>query len=82
MENSQQAIIIFCSCPDKDKIAQQLAQALVESGLVACVNILPKVQSIYRWQGQIENDSETLLVIKSTRGRYAEIEKMLLDKHP
>ena len=82
MGKSQQAIIIFCTCSATGDIAQQLAKLLVESGLVACVNILPGMQSIYRWQGQIENEAETLLMIKSTQANYKAIEQMLINEHP
>lgn len=82
MEHSSDAMIILCTCPAKDDVAQSLATALVESGRVACVNILPQVQSIYRWQGQIENDAEILLIIKSTHDCYEEIEQMLKKLHP
>ena len=82
MENQQQAVVILCTCPTKTGVAQGLAQRLVESGLVACVNILPKVQSIYHWQGQIEKDEEVLLIIKSVKARYQAIEQMLNELHP
>jgi periplasmic divalent cation tolerance protein len=59
-----------------------MARQLVEQGLAACVNILPPVASIYRWQGQVEQASEIPLLIKTTQARYQEIEQAILQAHP
>ncbi|NIQ96064.1 MAG: divalent-cation tolerance protein CutA, partial [Desulfuromonadales bacterium] len=48
----------------------------------ACVNILPEVRSIYRWQGAVQNDTEALMVIKTTRQSYPELEGWLQEHHP
>jgi periplasmic divalent cation tolerance protein len=61
--------------------AEQIARALVEERLAACVNIVPGVRSIYRWQGQIADEAEWLLVMKSTRGRYAALEARVRELH-
>ena len=59
-----------------------LATHLVEKRLAACVNIVPQVHSVYRWQGAIENDSEQLLVIKTVDERVAELRDALFSMHP
>jgi len=59
-----------------------LARTLVDEHLAACVNVLPPMQSIYRWQGQREEVSECLLVIKTDETRYAELERRVLELHP
>ena len=59
-----------------------LATQLVEKRLAACVNIVPQVHSVYRWQGAIENDSEQLLVIKTVDERVAELRDALFSMHP
>ncbi|HEY8167067.1 MAG TPA: divalent-cation tolerance protein CutA [Gemmatimonadaceae bacterium] len=59
-----------------------LATHLVEMRLAACVNIVPKIQSIYRWQGKIENDSEQLLLIKTVEERLDELKTALFSRHP
>lgn len=71
----------MCNCPDPD-CADRLAKGLIETRLAACVNRLPPVQSVYRWEGQIERASETPLVIKTTAERYPELEAWLRAAHP
>lgn len=73
--------IIFCTCPDKTS-AELIARHLVEKELAACINILPSVTSIYRWQDNIETAEEHLLLIKSRQNRYPELEQQLRSLHP
>ncbi len=61
--------------------ARDLARALVESGLAACVNRVP-VFSTYRWKGELEDETEILLLIKTTRDREDGLRAMLADVHP
>lgn len=62
--------------------AAPLAKALVEARLAACVNVIPALRSIYRWQGRVEDDSEQLLLIKTTDERVDELRERLLAMHP
>jgi periplasmic divalent cation tolerance protein len=71
--------VILSTCPALE--AARIARALVERG-AACVNILPAVRSIYRWQGTIHDDEEALLVIKAASAKVAELERALPDIHP
>ncbi len=73
--------IILTTCPDAG-VAERIARALVEKGLVACVNILAPMRSIYKWHGQIEDTSEYLLIIKAARERFPEIRDRLRCLHP
>jgi periplasmic divalent cation tolerance protein len=57
--------LVLCHCPSLEA-AQRLARQLVEERLAACINCVPGSYSIYRWQGHIEEQSETLLLIKTT----------------
>jgi periplasmic divalent cation tolerance protein len=77
----EQAILVLTNVPDAE-LARSLAAALVEQRLAACVNILPAVQSIYRWQGVIEQASEITLLIKSTQARYRELQEAIVRLHP
>ncbi|CAG1771930.1 Divalent-cation tolerance protein CutA [uncultured bacterium] len=73
--------LLFCTCPDK-LTAEHIARLLVEQQLAACVNILPNVTSVYRWQHQIEQAEEVLLLIKAREGFYTELEQAIKAHHP
>jgi periplasmic divalent cation tolerance protein len=75
------ARIILSTAPDLEA-ATRIARALVESSAVACVNLLPGVRSVYRWQGQVEESGEVLMILKTTAGRVAEIEASWPAWHP
>jgi periplasmic divalent cation tolerance protein len=62
-------IVVLTTC-DSEKQAAKLAHTLVDQHLAACVNILPKARSIYRWEGKIEDSAEWLLLIKSRRDLF------------
>ena len=74
-------LLILTNCPD-EATANTIALALVEEKLAACVNLLPRVQSIYRWQGTVESASEIPLLIKSTAENYPALEKRIAELHP
>lgn len=74
-------IIVLCTCPD-NAIAKGLAQDLVESRFAACINIIPNIQSVYRWDNKVTSSDEFLLVIKSTLAQYKQIEDLIFKKHP
>lgn len=76
-----QAIVVLTNLPDEEG-ARELARHLVEQGLAACVNILPGVQSLYRWQGRLEEARETCLMIKTAGVRYPELEAAIRARHP
>lgn len=75
------ALVCFCTCPDPD-CANQIAQALVGERLAACVNIVPGLRSVYRWQGKIESADEVLLLIKARREQLAALTARICDLHP
>jgi periplasmic divalent cation tolerance protein len=62
--------------------AETLARTLVSEGLAACVNRVPGLRSTYRWQGQLQDDAETLLVIKTTAAAYPALERRIRELHP
>jgi len=71
----------FCTCPDADSAAR-IAQALVEERLAACVNQLPGLRSVYRWQGGIERADEVLLIAKTSAGRLEALTARVRELHP
>jgi periplasmic divalent cation tolerance protein len=73
-------IVVLSTC-DSEEQAKTLARHLVEHRLAACVNILPGVQSVYRWKDQIEESAEWLLVIKTRRDRFDALREALVKMH-
>lgn len=69
------------TCPDA-ATAERIAEALVGEGLAACVNLLPGVTSVYRWQGAVERSAEVLLIIKTTESGFAALRDRLVEIHP
>ncbi len=74
-------LLCYCSFPDAAS-AQAIADALVGECLAACVNCLPGISSTYRWQGKVTSDTEALLLIKTTAGRFDALKARLLQLHP
>ncbi len=75
------ARVVLVSAPDL-AVARALAHGLVERRLAACVNLVPGLESVYRWQGAIESSNEVLLLIKTAAGRLPELEAFLEAEHP
>jgi periplasmic divalent cation tolerance protein len=73
--------IILCTCPDKDT-AEIITYRLVENNLAACVNIVPHISSVYRWQQEIERAEECLLIIKAHKDAYPALENLIKTHHP
>ena len=73
--------IVLCTCPDQP-IATSIAEKLITARLAACVNILPKIHSIYEWKGKIEQDEEVLLIIKTRSDSYTQLEHTIRAMHP
>ena len=73
--------VVLCTFPDLPR-ARQIGTLLVEKQLAACVNLIPAVESIFRWEGKVQAEKEVLAVIKTTSGRFAELERELLLLHP
>jgi periplasmic divalent cation tolerance protein len=73
--------IVLTTCPDTES-AGKIARALIQDGHAACVNIVPAVESIYKWKGNIESAREHLLIIKAPTRSYASIEAHIRALHP
>lgn len=64
------------------KTARRLARAALAARLIACANLVPKLESHYRWQGKLARSAEVLLVLKTTQARLVALEKLIVAKHP
>jgi len=73
-------LIVLVTTSSKDQ-AVTIANALVSEQLAACANIIERIESVYRWEGKIVQDSESLLIIKTTDGRYDNLERRVKQLH-
>lgn len=76
-----EALLVMTTMPDENS-ANALAEHLIEGGLAACVNIGSPATSVYRWEGQVKQDTERLLTIKTTVDHYAALENAIVERHP
>jgi periplasmic divalent cation tolerance protein len=75
-----QELIAFVTAANPEE-ALQLAENLVNEKLCACVNILPAIESVYRWEGKVNKDREVLLLIKTTDERFDALQTRILELH-
>jgi periplasmic divalent cation tolerance protein len=73
--------IVLVTAPDA-KTARRIARQALEARLIACANVIPRIESHYRWQGGIESANEVLLILKTGRVQLKALEKMVLKNHP
>ena len=73
--------IVLVTAPDL-KSARALAKAALEARLIACANLIPKVESHYWWRKKIESSPEVLLILKTRNSKLTALEKLILTKHP
>ena len=78
--HSGEVLLVLVSCP-VDKL-DDIAADLVESGLARCINVVADVKSFYRWQGKLQQDKESLMLIKCHTDNYKRLESRILDIHP
>ena len=62
--------------------ARRLARAALAARLIACANLVPKIESHYRWQGKLARSEEVLIIMKTMRARLAALEKLIVTRHP
>lgn len=74
-------LVVLVTTPSAE-VAAELARALVEARLAACGSVVPGLRSIYRWEGQVHDEVEALLVLKTTRDRFEALRDELLRRHP
>ena len=81
MQTAAKNAVALVTAPDL-RTARRLARAALSARLIACANLVPRVESHYWWQGKIERGTEVLLVLKTTTARLARLEKLILARHP
>src|SRR5262245_19759729 len=81
MSDIADALVVLTTL-EKQEDGERLAMLLVEGAQAACVQILPSMTSIYRWQGAVERANEVLLLIKTTRAAYPRLETTIKENHP
>jgi periplasmic divalent cation tolerance protein len=75
------ALVVLVTAPTAERAAE-MARTLVEERLAACGNVVPGIRSIYRWEGEVQDDEEVLLVLKTTRERFEALRERVLALHP
>jgi periplasmic divalent cation tolerance protein len=81
MKRATSFATVLVTAPDL-KTARLLAKAALATRLVACANLVPKIESYYWWQGKIESGAEVLIVFKTRKSKLAALEKLILAEHP
>jgi len=74
-------VLLLTTWPDEQR-AEQAARIFLQKNLVACVNILPKMLSIYKWDGDIKNGTEHQMLLKTSASRTEELKQAILERHP
>jgi len=73
--------VALVTAPDL-KTARKLAKGALEARLIACANLIPKIESHYRWQGKLERGMEVLMILKTSSHCLSALEKLIVDQHP
>jgi len=81
MKSAANYVVVLVTAPDL-KTARVLAKAALKARLVACANLIPKIESHYWWHKRLEASAEVLLLLKTTRVRLAALERLILSHHP
>jgi len=81
MKSAARFAVVLVTAPDL-QTARALARAALQARLIACANLVPRIESHYWWQGKIESGREVLLVLKTPKARLAALEKLVLARHP
>ena len=78
---SEELLLVVSTWPDAET-ARRVGRVLVEERLAACANIIPGIESIYRWDGRIETAGEVMVLLKSTRRSYPALQARITELHP
>ena len=74
-------LVVFVTTPSKD-IGEQIGRTLVEAQLAACVNLLPEIRSIYTWEGEVYNEAEVMMVVKTQASLFDALAESIQSLHP
>lgn len=81
MKSAAQFCLVLVTAPDA-RTARRLAKSALSARLVACANLIPKIESHFWWRGKVENGKEILLLLKTRKDKLAALEKLVLAEHP
>ena len=81
MKPASNAVLVLVTAPNL-ATSRALAKAALEARLVACANLVPKIESHYRWQDKLESSAEVLIIFKTTKAKLKALEKLLVANHP
>jgi periplasmic divalent cation tolerance protein len=81
MQMSSEILMVYCTCPD-EQVAESISTHIVEMGLAGCVNRIPGLTSVYKWEGEMKSGTEVLLLIKTAADRCAALTTELAKIHP
>ena len=81
MKQTLNAVLVLVTAPDPDT-ARALAKAALSARLVACANLIPKIESHYWWQGKLESGAEVLIVFKTMNAKVKALEQLVVANHP
>ena len=81
MKRAEKFCVVLVTAPSL-KVARQLSRGALRDRLVACVNIIPRIESHYWWRGKVESGAEVLLVCKTIRARLTALERFVVANHP
>src|ERR1700689_4561653 len=81
MKPAAKFAVVLVTAPDL-KTARALAKAALQARLIACANLVPKIESHYWWQEKIESGAEVLMILKAQKSKLAALEKLILARHP
>ena len=81
MKSASRFTLVLVTAPDL-KTARKLARTALTARLIACANLVPKIESHYRWQGKITSSAEVLLILKAPKSKLAALEELIVAAHP
>lgn len=81
MKTASRFSLVLVTAPDM-KTARSLAKTALDARLIACANLVPNIESHYRWQGKIETAPEVLMILKTSQSKLVSVEKLILAAHP